>query len=191
MSLFYEQLEMLKETGELACFYRDVQAISDDITGILLDFNEDWVLVESIDTSDGSNKGVSILQTQELTQVRWNSATNQSLKTLMQKSYKKTNHQKIDIKSRETILASVQKQYEYLCIFLDDTKPDTCYIGKVIDIDVGEDTDSGCILFDEYPPLYSRDVSRSLFKFEEITRVDAGAPYEEGINVLAKGYQKD
>ena len=191
MSLFYEQLELLKDTSELACFYRDVQAQSDDIIGILLDFNEDWLLIDSIGTCDGSNNGLSILQTQELTQVRWLSESNKSLKTLMENNYKKTKTTNINIKSVETILASVQKQFGYVCIFLDDTKPDTCYIGKIIDIDTGKDSDAGCILFEEYPTHSSRDISKSLFKVDEITRVDAGAPYEEGVNMLANQYRKD
>jgi len=186
VSLFYEQLEILKETGKLACFRRDIQAVTDETVGILLDGNEDWLLIDVIDDSKGSKMGVSVIQTQEITQVRWDGDALENLTALTHENYTKTNHGDIDISSRESLLKTIQEKYGYLCLFFDDVRPDSCFIGKYVDIDSSDDDNSGCILFDEFPTLRERSISRSLFKLSEITRIDAGAPYEEAINKLVQ-----
>ncbi len=185
MSIFYKQLDTLKSSGELVQFYRNVQDPSHELAGVLLDFNEDWVLIDCISINDGSDDGVSIVQTQEITQTRWGSQTLKNLKFLMDERADSKKDCLVDITSIETILNSVQESFGYVNIHFDDISADKCYIGTVVEIDAVSEGDSGCILFDEYPTLYSTEVCRSLFKLSKITRVDAGAPYEHAINLIA------
>ena len=185
MSIFYKQLDMLKSSGELVQLYREVQNSSDDLTGVLLDFNEDWVLIDCVSTSDGSNDGISVIQTQEITQTRWGSKMLKNLKFLMDERGVSKKDRLVDITSIETILSSVQESFGYVNIHFDDISDDKCYIGKVVEIDSVGEGDSGCLLFEEYPPFYSNDICHSLFKLAEITRVDAGASYEHAVNLIA------
>lgn len=185
MSLFYKQLDTLKSSGELVQFYRDVQNSSDDLTGVLLDFNEDWVLIDCVSTSDGSDGGISVIQMQEITQTRWGSKVLKNLKFLMDELGVSKKDRLVDITSIETILNSVQELFGYVNIHFDDISDDKCYIGKVVEIDSVGDGGSGCLLLEEYPPFYSNDICHSLFRLAEITRVDAGASYEHAVNLIA------
>ena len=185
MSIFYKQLDMLKSSGELVHFYRQVQSSQDDLIGGLLDFNEDWILIDCVNGSDGSDDGISIIQTQEVTQTRWGSKTLENLKFLMGERADRKKDYLVDITSIETILNSVQAAFGFVNIHFDDILEDRCYIGKVVEIDSASEGDGGCLLFDEYPPFHSNDISRSLFKLSEVTRVDAGGAYEHAVNLIA------
>jgi hypothetical protein len=183
MSVFYKQLEMLKESQELALFKRDVQAEKDDVEGFIRDFNEDWLLLDVVNDQSGKYDGIRILQTNQITQVRWQSQGLKTLKLMVQENYKPLNKGKIDISNISSILNDVQKLYLYINIHLDEIHSGACFIGQIVEMD------DQCLVMDEFPTHSSTEISRSLFRITEITRIDAGAPYEENINLIARKHR--
>lgn len=184
MSVFFNKLEILKKTKELAIFYRDSQAMSDDLTGYLRDFNQNWLLLDLVNTENGKNNGISIIQINEVTRVRWNSQKIRSYKILAENSYSAPVSLEIDIENIETILKTVQYAYGHVNIMFDDIASDKCFIGKVVEMD------DDCVILDEFPTHSSSGISQCLFKVSEITRVDAGADYEKGVSLCAQQYSK-
>lgn len=182
MSLFKKKLEILKSTKELADFYRDIRADDNEITGYVRDFNDDWVLLDVLNTENGKSKGISVFCIEDIERVRWGSAELISNKILAEKNYKPSAVGDIEIDSVEKILKTVQYAYGYVNIMLDNNDPDTCFIGKIVELD------NEYLVLDEFPTRSSKIISQSLFKLSHITRVDAGADYENGISFLAQSY---
>ena len=183
MSVFYKHLEILKNTQELAFFRRGTLDSKDNVEGFVKDFNGEWLLLDVVISETGKYGGIRILQMDEITQVRWDSQALKTLKLLVQDNYKPADKGMIDITNINLMLTSVQNEYGYVNLFFEKSHPDACYIGKIVDMD-----EYG-VLLEEYPTHSSTVISRSLFMTKDITRVDAGAPYEENINLIARKHR--
>lgn len=78
-----------------------------------------------------------------------------------------------------TILSSIQDQYGYVNLHTEFMNDDVCFIGEITN------QDSAWVSLLGYGTLTSRDANTLLLGKEEISRVDAGAKYEESIKFLA------
>ena len=86
----------------------------------------------------------------------------------------------IDLTSIGKVLSSIQATYGYVNIHAEDMANDMCFIGEI------EEQDKEWVSLRGYGTKIARDINSLLLEKEEISRVDAGAKYEESIKFLAK-----
>ena len=87
---------------------------------------------------------------------------------------------RVDLSSLEALLMTANKTFSLVTIYRENVNPEVCHIGRVVDackqtvslLEIGPDA-----LWDEEATLYS---------LNEITRVDFGGDYEEGLSIVSR-----
>ncbi len=178
MSLLLAQLEQLKINQTLVDLYR---AYDHDhpILGVVNDYNEDFVYLVTI-SEQGLQSGISIIQTDAITYIKWEGNTNHAIATLMAQKQTTIVAPNFDLSSWPAIINSVQFRYNYVTLQTEAMDETLLFIGQV------EDIDEDFILMNEHGTLASPKPRKLLLDLEEITRVTADTDYEKDIAYLSK-----
>ena len=183
MSLLTKKFRAYKLSQEIIDIYRE-RLSNETITGFIADFNTEFILLNCL-TDEGENDGISLFYIDDITRIKAKGNIRQSLKDLSQHKNTKFKSYKINLKSIDSILKSIQESFTYVNLFTEDLDDQVCFIGSIKD----EDTD--WIILDSFGTMTSRDITQLILKKGEISRIDAGGKYEDSINYLAKLNKKN
>lgn len=169
-------LDKLKSSKELIDVYTDRH--DESSYGFIIDFNENYLVLESI--NDNRPDGLTIFNRENITRIRWGGNEIESTQKLIDQSMRLKNVVKIDLTSIQTILKCVQNTFGYVNVFIEDIDSSVCFIGEL------EDMDDENLVIHEYGTKISLDRKRILLNINDITKVEGGGAYEEGIKKLIK-----
>ncbi len=178
MSVFTNMLERLKKEKILFDLYRD-DLVNDCLTGILTDYNEKCCHLSLVD-EDGTDNGISVVKTDDISRIRWDGNARDSLKILMKEKKTKLLSPSISIGSLREVIESIQNHFGYVNIHTEYMNDDICFIGEI------EDIDDDHMIVNECGTMSSRDRHRMLVPMDQISRIDAEAQYEKDIVFLSK-----
>lgn len=170
-------LNELKSAKELVDIYTD--RYDESLYGFVIDFNEDYLILESID-DDNNPDGVTIFNRENITRIRWGGNEIESTQKLIDQSKRLKDIKKIDLTSIQSILTSVQSVFGYVNVSIEDIDSSVCFIGEI------EDMDDENLVIHEYGTKISLDRKRILLNVNDITKVEGGGNYEEGIKKIIK-----
>jgi hypothetical protein len=88
---------------------------------------------------------------------------------------------RVDVSSLENLLRTANKAFPLVTIHREKIDPDACWIGRVVDLDRGR------VTLLEIGPDASWDHELETYRLREITRVDFGGDYEDGLQLIGRG----
>lgn len=177
MSLLDKKIAELKLSKEIAGIYRD-ELSDESLTGIVVDFNKEFLVLNLL-TDEGEDDGISVFYRHSITRIRTGGNARDSVKALSVFRSTKIKAPKLELTSIKGILTSIQSVYGYVNVHTEFLDEDYCFIGKLIE------QDHEWVSLLAFGTKSNRDTNSLLLSKEEITRVDAGAKYEESIKYLA------
>ncbi len=183
MSLLTKKFREYKLSQEIIDVYRD-HLSEESITGYIADFNKEFILLNCF-TDEGENDGVSLFYIEDITRVRAKGNVRKSIKELSQHKHTKFKSCKIDLKSKDSILESVNNIFGHICLHTEGMDNQICFIGSI------KDGDKEWIVLDDFGTMTSRDIKQLILRKDEISRIDAGGKYEDSINYLASLKKQD
>ena len=178
MSLIDKKIAEIKLSKDTVDIYRD--RISDEsLTGVVADFNKEF-LVLSLLTDEGESNGISVFYRDDITRLRTGGNMRTSISELSKFRSTNVKAPKINLNSIDDILSSVQEEYGYVNTHTEALDDEICFIGKILE------QDDMWVSLKGYGTMDNRDTNELLIDKEEISRVDAGALYEESVKFLAE-----
>ena len=178
MSLLSKKFREHKLSQEIIDIYRD-RFDDESITGIIMDFNSEFIYFNCI-SGKGEDEGITVFYIDDISRVRAKGNYRDSIKALVQHNNTQFKSVKINLKSIDTILSSVQENFGYVSISTEEILSDSeCFIGSI------KDEDKDWIMLNSFGTMYNRDMKQLILKKDDITCVDAGGKYEDSINYLA------
>lgn len=177
MALIDRKLTELKLSRELVDVYRD-RITDESLTGVVVDFNYEFLYM-SLLTDDGEDNGISVFYRRDISRIRTGGNVRSSVGELGQFRATELKLPSIDISSIDTIVSSVQSQYGYVNLHTEEMNDEVCFIGEIIE------RDEKWLSLLGYGTMIARDKNTLLLQKDDISRVDAGAKYEESIKYLA------
>jgi hypothetical protein len=99
-------------------------------------------------------------------------------KKLINNSKGKDIKREIDISSLQNVIKSINENYGYVNIFIQDIDSSICFIGEICEMD--EET----IVIDEFGTKSSLDRKNIMLSINDITKIGAGGIYEENLKKL-------
>lgn len=175
MDLKTKYLEKLKNEQILADFYTD--SYSETTYGFVLNFNEDFLLVEKFD-DECNYDGLTIFLLHNVTRIRWAGNEIESIAKLIDLTKRQPNQINIDLTSTKTILESVNKLYNQVTVHIQDIDDSVCFIGQIHEID------NESVVINEFGTKSSLDRKFILLSLDDITRIDANGQYENNLKKL-------
>jgi hypothetical protein len=172
MSLQTKYLDKIKKEQILADFFTDHYDETD--FGFLLEFNDDFLLIEKID-SQSNYDGLTIFLRQSITRIRWTGNEIESVAKLIDVSKRPKIEKVIDLTSIHSILKSLDNIYHHVTIYIQDLDKDVCFIGQIHEID------EYSIVIHEFGTKLSLDRRFTLLSNNDITRIDVNGQYENNI----------
>lgn len=172
MDLKNATFSRLKEQQELLDIFID--HFDTSTYGYLIDYSDDFILIESYD-AECRQEGISVLFREYITRIRWagNEMTNASrLITLQPRNPLKVY---VDLSNMATILKSIYQQFKHVSVHMQLLNPDQVLIGQIHELD------EEILILHEYGTMSSYDRRYTMIALADITRVDAGGPYERNL----------
>ena len=177
MNTELKYLENLKSSKELVDVFRD--SYEESLYGYIIDFNEEFLVLESID--DNNPDGIIIFNRESITRIRWGGNEIESTEKLIDQSKRLNDIKKTDLTSIQSILTGIQNIFGYVNVHIEDIDSGVCFIGEIEELD-----DQSIVIF-EYGTKKSLDRPRILLNVNDITKVEGGGKYEEGIKKIIIG----
>lgn len=175
MNLQTKYLNKLKRENTLADFYTDRFEESD--FGFVIGFNDEFLVIEKYDDKHNYD-GISVLFRSNITRIRWEGNELDCTTRLIDKSKRLVDKVRIDLTSINTILESIFKFYNHITVHIQDIDNTVCFIGQIKEIDQSN------IVIHEFGTKTSLDRKFILLSINDITRIDAGGQYENGLQKL-------
>lgn len=172
MNIEKKNLKRIIEDKTFVDVYTD--GYGESCYGFVVDFNDSFLVLDSF-TSEGKADGVVVLFRENITRIRWRGNEISSTLKLMDKSQKGTNKIDIDIASIQNVLKSVNANYGYISVFIENIDSGVFFIGEIAEMD--EET----LIIHEYGTKSSLDRKNIMISIGDITKVEAGGQYEEGL----------
>lgn len=179
MNIETKNLKRLIEDRTFVDVYED--RYDESAYGFIVDFNDTFLVLDSFD-DDSNADGIVVFFRENITRIRWGGNDISSALKLVNESKKVTKKIDIDLSSIHNILKSVHAIYGYINVFIQDIDSGVCFIGEIAEMD--EDT----IIINEYGTRSSLDRKNIMLSVSDITKIEAGGQYEEG---LVKLLEKD
>ena len=177
MSVLDKNIDRLIEAGSLVEIYRDyINACSD--TGVIIGKSAHFIQIGLI-SDGGLPEGILIIKIEDITRIRWGNNVLNSIEKLKDTKNMIINKLKFDLSTISQIIKSVDKEFGYITAYTYSDKEESCYIGKL------EEIDQDNLLLLEYPTL-SNIPKRShlILKLSDLSRIEAGSNYEQDIILL-------
>jgi len=182
MSLIDKKVAEIRLSKDIVDIYRD--RISDEsLTGIVADFNKKF-LVLCLLTDEGKSNGISVIYRDDITRLRTGGNLRTAITELSKLNEGKIKAPKINLTSIDLILTSMQEEYGYVNMHTEALDDEVCFIGRILE------QDEDWVSLKGYGTMSNRDTNELLIDKEEISRVDAGAIYEESIKYLIEKHEE-
>ena len=178
MPVLAKSLESLMNDQCVVDLYRD-HLSSESLTGVISGLSEEFVHLSLISDSGLSN-GLAVCFVNDLTRVRWQGNERNSILLLSKAFGSVLVAPKLKLDSIGSVLRSVADAYGYVNVLTERMDSEVSFIGKVVQLD------DEALLLDSFGTFSSRDRSSLLVRTNEITRVDADAPYERSVAYLSE-----
>ena len=175
MELRTKYFDKLKNEQILADIYTDNYDESD--YGFIVDFNDDYLLIEKFD-DECNYDGLTIILRHNISRVRWSGNDIESVAKLIDTSKRQAEKINIDLTSIQTILETVNKNFNHLTVHIQDIDKSVCFIGQI------HEMDENSIVIYEFGTKSSLDRKFILLGLDDITRIDAGGQYENNLKRL-------
>lgn len=175
MDLKTKYLEKLKSEQILADFYTD--NYSETTYGFVLNFNEDFLLIEKFD-SECNYDGLTIFLRQNITRIRWAGNDIESVAKLIDLTKRQTSQINIELTSIKTILETVNQLYNHVTVHIQDIDDSICFIGQIHEID------EESVVINEFGTKSSLDRKFIILSLEDITKIDANGQYESNLKKM-------
>ena len=145
--------------------------------GFIIELNDDFLFLEKY-SDKGDSDGITILLRENITRVRWNGNKISSIHSLLENQQPVIKKNKIDITSINSILKTTFEIYKYIGIHVQGLDSDVFFIGQIIEMD------NEFIILNEFGTQISLDRKTLLLSLSDITMIEVGGKYEEGIKKL-------
>ncbi len=180
MSIETKNLNALIENRTFVDLYTD--RYQESIYGFIIDFNDTFLLLNVFD-SESKPDGIAVFFRENITRMRWGGNDISSTFYLIDDSNKRLDKDEIDLSTIQSVLKSVQAKYGYICVHVQDMDSGLCFIGEYTEMD--DDT----IILKEYGTKSALDRINLMISIGEITKVEGGGQYEEGLVKLFNNAQ--
>ena len=175
MSIINDEIDMLINKGILVEIYRD-NLNTDTIVSVIQSSTKLLTCLSTYNDDYMQYDGVSIIRNIDITRLCWDSSRLRSMEKLIDSDHVDGKiNPTIDFACMRSIVESIQKNYGYVTLYIEDIDPDVCFIGEILKID---DTH---IMMDTYGTMATRDRSKLVLSLDEISRVSAGGIYENNL----------
>lgn len=178
MSVLTSTLERLSAEGRVVDVFRDYLS-GDALTGVISHHNEEFLLLSLFDDF-GNENGAAIIFASDVTRVRWESNSLNSITQLIERNSSAPFIPVVDIGNLKNLIQSVQNSCGHVTLHTERMDGDVCFIGEL------EEVDESAVIIKEYGSISGRDSARIMVPVDEITRIDAGGNYEKSIAFLAR-----
>lgn len=177
MSLETKTLKKLETENIFVDIYTDL--FKESFYGFIRQFNKDFLLLEHYN-DDGLFNGIVVFRRSDVTRIKWDNNEVNSTRKLLNKHSDEKKISMIRIDSIQSILKTINKAYKHLTINDQNVDDGICIIGEI------KEMDKSTIVIHEFGPKKSLDRGTTMFSINDITRVDAGGIYENGILITHK-----
>ncbi|MEO7992494.1 MAG: hypothetical protein ABI663_23285 [Chryseolinea sp.] len=172
MSVETKTLKKLQTENIFVDIFTDM--FDESFYGFIRQFNANFLLLEHYN-DDGLYNGIVVFRLEDITRIKWDNNDINSTQKIINKHNQEKNIQSIKINSIESILKSVNKIYKHVTLNIQNVDSGMCIIGQIQEID------KSTIVVREFGTRRSLDRGTIMFSIADITRVDAGGIYENGI----------
>ncbi|MBC8110041.1 MAG: hypothetical protein H7Y04_03180 [Verrucomicrobia bacterium] len=145
--------------------------------GFIIDFNDEFLFLETFDTNSNPD-GLVIFFQKNISRIRWEGNEISSAAHLIDHSKRIQSIATIDLSSVENILRDLSAMYGYVTVHIQDLDQGVCFIGEIHEMD--EDT----IILYEFGSKISLDRKFIMISLDDITRIEVGGMYENGLKRL-------
>ncbi|RYF13101.1 MAG: hypothetical protein EOO42_19260 [Flavobacteriales bacterium] len=178
MSIETKTLKNLETENTFVDIFTDF--FNESYYGFIRQFNKDFLLLENY-SDEGLYNGIIIFRRSDITRIKWDNNDIKSTQKLLNKHKDEKGISAIKIDSILNILKTINKTYKHVSIHIQNIDSGMCIIGEI------KDMDKSTIIVHEFGTRASLDRGTIMFSVDEITRVDAGGIYENGILKIHSG----
>ena len=140
--------------------------------GNILSFNDEFLVLNKYE-EDGRNDGISIFFKEDISRIRWNGNSLNTIQSFINETKLKNIDYSINLASIKTILEDMQNIFTYVTVHIHDLDTNICLIGEIVEID------NETLVLNEYGTFTSLDRKNIMLSLDDITLVDGGGIYEE------------
>ena len=175
-SIYKNTVKTLKQNQELIDLYRD-DISSESLTGVISNYSDELIYM-SLFTDEGLPNGISVFYWQDITRIRWGGNLRDPIGKLILLNESKPQISDINLDSLRLALESIQSEFGYVNILTESVDPSITFVGEISEID------QEALVLNSYGTMSTLDRNFQLMTLEVISRVDAGASYENSIYQL-------
>jgi hypothetical protein len=172
MNIASKYLKKLQTEKSFVDIFTDL--FNESFYGFIRQFNDDFLLLEHYN-DDGLFNGIIVFKREDITRIKWANNDINSAHKIINKHDQEKNIESIKLDSLEVILKSISKAFKHVNINIQNIDNGMCIIGEI------EEMDAESIVIKEFGSRSSLDRGRIMFAIEDITRIDAGGLYENGL----------
>jgi len=147
--------------------------------GYILDFNDTFLVLDSYNDESIAD-GIIVFFRGNITRIRWGGNEISSASKLIDNSKRTNIKSEIDLSSVQNVIKSINENYGYINISIQDIDSSVCFIGEICEMD--EET----VVIDEFGTKTSLDRKNIMLSINDITKIEAGGIYEENLKKLFK-----
>ena len=172
MNIASKYLKKLQTEKSFVDIFTDL--FNESFYGFIRKFNDEFLLLENYN-DDGMFNGIIVFRKEDITRIKWENNDINSVHKIINKHDQEKNIESIKIDSFEIILKTINKAFKHVNINIQNIDNGMCIIGEI------EEMDAESIVIKEFGTRSSLDRGRIIFAIEDITRIDAGGLYENGL----------
>ena len=172
MSLEIKTLKKLETENVFVDIFTDM--FEESFYGFIRQFNKDFLLLEHYN-NDGLYNGIIVFRRSDITRIKWDNNEINSARNLLNAHPDEKKIAAIKIDSIQSVLETIDKTYKHITVNIQNIDNGMCIIGEI------KEMDKSTIVVHEFGPKKSLDRGTCMFSISDITRVDAGGIYENGI----------
>lgn len=176
MGVYFNTVKKLKEGQDMVDVYRD-EISSESLTGVISNYSEELIYL-SLFTDEGLPNGVAIFFITDITRIRWGGNVRNSISKLISLNGSRSINREINLSSLKAAIESVQLEFGYVNLLAERIEADITFIGEVSEID------EEALVLNSYGTMSTLDRSFQFMALNSISRIDAGANYENCIHLL-------
>ncbi|MEM0541110.1 hypothetical protein WFZ85_00625 [Flavobacterium sp. j3] len=175
MNIQTKYIEKLKAEKIFSDIYTD--RYDESIYGFIFDFNEEFLILEQF-TDIGEADGIAVLKRENISRIKWLGNSIKTAEIFALKAITNENIGKIKIDNIQNIIKSIQNEFGYVTLYIQDVDSEMCIIGEIIEMDA--DT----LIIKEYGTYASLDRKMLMLSIHEITKVECDGQYERNLHEL-------
>jgi hypothetical protein len=177
MDVASKTLKKLQTEKSFVDIYTD--SFNESLYGYIRKFNDEFLLLEHYN-NDGLFNGIVVFKIADITRIKWANNDINCTRKIINKHDQEKNIESIKIDSLELILKTINKTFKHVNIYIQNIDSGMCIIGEI------EEMDRVSIVIKEFGTRSSLDRGRIMLAIDEITRIDAGGLYENGLLKIHK-----